>query len=201
MLYILCIGVQNNMKLNDWCKKQGINYHTGYRWFKKGIIPNAKQMTTGTILIDDDIKSEIKNDLKVYVYCRVSNNSRKKDLNNQVKRCLEFCTARGYEVIKVYKEIASGMNDKRKQLWKLLDNNPVKIIVEHKDRLTRFGFEYIEKLLKKQNCELIVINRDKEDESDLIKDLVSIISSFCCRLYGLRRGQKKSKKMKEILND
>jgi putative resolvase len=93
------------------------------------------------------------------------------------------------------------MNDKRKQLCLMLDSNPTHIIVEHKDRLTRFGFNYLEKLLSKLGCEIVVMNRDSEDETDLMKDLVSIITSFCCRLYGLRRGQNKAKKLKEELNN
>jgi predicted site-specific integrase-resolvase len=90
------------------------------------------------------------------------------------------------------------MNDKRKQLIRMLETNPTRIIVENKDRLTRFGFNYLDYLLKKQGCFIEVINLSKEDEEDLIKDLVSIITSFCCRLYGLRRGQNKSKRIKEI---
>jgi len=117
----------------------------------------------------------------------------------QIDRISEFANARGIAINKVYKEIASGMNDKRIQLWKMLDSNPTLIIIEHKDRLTRFGFKYIEDLLKKQGCEILVMNRDKESEEDLLKDFVSIITSFCCRLYGLRRGKKKIKKRKEEL--
>ena len=123
----------------------------------------------------------------------MSNHNRKDDLNRQVERITEFASASGYAVDKIFKEIASGMNDNRPQFWKMLDNNPSVIIVEHKDRLTRFGFNYLEKLLNKLNCQIVVINKDIEDETDLIKDLVAIITSFCCRLYGLRRGTKKAK--------
>jgi predicted site-specific integrase-resolvase len=56
-------------------------------------------------------------------------------------------------------------------------------------------------LLEKLQCNIDVINQDEEDEKDLLKDLVSIITSFCCRLYGLRRGQNKSKKIKEVIED
>lgn len=199
LCYHITRGEKIKMKLNEWCRKQGINYHTGYRWFKKGLIPNARQISTGTILVDEVENRQ--NDNKAWIYCRVSNSTRKTDLDNQIQRCKDFCLARGYEIVKIHKEIASGMNDSRRELWRLLDKKPTRIVVEHKDRLTRFGFEYLDRLLKRLGCELIVINRDDEDESDLIKDLVSIISSFCCRLYGLRRGKKKTKEMKELLND
>jgi len=63
----------------------------------------------------------------------------------------------------------------------------------------RFGFNYFKTLLPKIGCEIIVINEDSEEESDLIKDMISIITSFCCRLYGLRKGQAKAKKIKQEL--
>ena len=88
------------------------------------------------------------------------------------------------------------MNDKRPKLLALLESKPTHIIVEHKDRLTRFGFNYLEILLKQQNCQILVLNRDSEDETDLIKDMISIVTSFCCRLYGMRRGQNKAAKIK-----
>jgi predicted site-specific integrase-resolvase len=88
----------------------------------------------------------------------------------------------------VVKEIASGMNDNRPELKKLLALRPARIVIEHKDRLTRFGFGYFEQLLPMLGCELVVINRDAEEKDDLLKDLVAVITSFCCRLYGLRLG-------------
>ncbi len=186
------------MKLSKWCKQQGICYQTGINWFHKGLIPNAKQLNTGTILIEENNSVNTDN-LKVVVYSRVSNHSRKKELDYQVKRCEDYCVAKGYSISKIYKEIASGMNDNRKQFWLMLESKPTLIVIENKDRLTRFGFNYLERLLKNQNCQIEVINQDHEDESDLIKDLVSIITSFCCRLYGIRRGQNKTHKIKEIL--
>lgn len=186
------------MKLSQWCKKQGISYITGFNWFHAGKIPNARQIDTGTILVDE---IPTLNENNVCIYCRVSNQSRKDELQYQIDRCLEFSRAKGYEIKKIYKEIASGMNDNRKELWKLIENKPSIIVIENKDRLTRFGFVYLERLLKKLGCEIIVINHEHNDEKDLIKDLVSIITSFCCRLYGLRRGKNKTKKIQEVLSE
>lgn len=191
------------MKLSTWAKQNNISYLTAYRWFKAGKLPvSATQTKTGTILIED--KSIFSNDIqdeKIVIYCRVSNQSRKKELDYQVKRCEEFCIANGWAIFKTYKEVSSGMNDNRKQFWKMLDSKPTKIIIENKDRLTRFGFNYLEKLLRNQNCEIITINTSQTDEEDLIKDLVSIITSFCCRLYGLRRGINKSNKIRKIISN
>lgn len=188
------------MKLSHWAKLQGITYRTAYSWFSSGKIPNAVQFPSGTIIVQD-LPASNTNDNSCVIYCRVSNHSRKNELQYQIDRCEEFCRARGLSITKIYKEIASGMNDKRKEFTKMLDSNPSIIVVENKDRLTRFGFNYLDKLLNKLNCKIIVINEAHEDEQDLIKDMISIVTSFCCRLYGLRRSKNKILKLKEVLNE
>lgn len=152
------------------------------------------------ILVDPDLVSA-KATEKTWVYARVSSHNKKDDLARQAERCVVFCAASGWGVEKVVTEIASGMNDHRPKLMKLLDSHPQRLVVEHKDRLTRFGFGYFEQLLPKIGCELVVMNRDAEEQDDLMKDLVAVITSFCCRLYGLRRGHDKAKKIKEGLDE
>lgn len=189
------------MKLSVWAKKKGISYRTAVRWIAEGKMPDEYERTsTGTIIVKykDEV---IQPAQRVVIYARVSSPDRKQCLDGQVERCVAFANANGLQVDKIYKEIASGMNDKRPKLLKLLDSNPTHIIVEHKDRLTRFGFNYLFVLLEKQNCKLMVLNKDQEDETDLIKDMISIVTSFCCRLYGLRRGQHKAKKIKTELEN
>ncbi len=189
------------MKLKVWAQKQGIAYLTAYRWFRAGKIPNAVQFPSGTIIVQDPPQPITNDDSSAYVYCRVSNHSRKEELNYQVDRCVQFCNSRGLTVKKVYKEIASGMNDSRKQLLDLLNQNPSIIVVENKDRLTRFGFKYLELLLSKLNCKILVMNVEDNDEHDLMKDMISIVTSFCCRLYGPLSTKEKVDKIKQILND
>lgn len=191
------------MKLSKWAEKYGLNYQAALRMFKSGKIENAFQdEKTKSIYVKEALNSNDGSEKykRVCIYARVSNHSRKKEMEYQVDRIVEFANARGLAVDKVYKEVASGMNDKRKQLCKMLESEPTIIIIENKDRLTRFGFNYLELLLEKLNCEIIVMNRDEEDDADLMKDLVSIITSFCCRLYGLRRGQNKAKFIKAELS-
>lgn len=187
------------IKLSDYCKKHSIHYMTGYRWFKMGKIPNAFQNDYGSIFINEQEK-ESTNQERIVIYCRVSNHSRKKELEYQVERCLNYAASNGLIITEIYKEVASGMNDNRKQFWKMLDSNPSKIIIENKDRLTRFGFNYIQKLLK-DKCEIIVLNPVNDDGEDIIKDMVSVVTSFCCRLYGLRRGLNASKKIKNFIKE
>jgi predicted site-specific integrase-resolvase len=185
------------MKLSEWAKQQGVAYQTAWRWFKAGKLPvPAERTPSGTILVSPERFSASN---EASIYCRVSSHDKKGDLDRQVERCLEFCRSRGWAVDLVVKEIASGMNDSRPRLRKLLASSPSRIVVEHKDRLTRFGFRYFEDMLPRIGCELVVMNRDSEEKDDLLKDLVAVVTSFCCRLYGLRRGQKKAKEIKESL--
>jgi len=186
------------MKLVDWAKQQGITYKTAWNWFKTGKMPvSAIKTPTGTILVQE--KTELSETKDAWIYSRVSTYAKKADLDRQASRVEDFCRARGWAIRQVVKEVASGMNDNRRKLRKLLESCPSRIVVEHKDRLTRFGFGYFEILLKQLGCELVVVNRDSEEKNDLVKDLVSIITSFCCRLYGLRRGRNKARQLKKEL--
>lgn len=187
------------MKLSDWAEKQGISYTTAWRWFKFGKLPaKAIKTPSGSIIVEDE---PVVNSSEVVIYCRVSNMSRKDELKYQVERCVNYANAKGYQVSKIYKEIASGMNDNRKELWRMLDSKPGIVIIENKDRLTRFGYNYIERLMKNVGCKIECMNPNKDDEQDLIKDLISIITSFCCRLYGMRRSKNKIDKIKQVLDD
>ena len=191
--------MERSIKLSVYAKRMGVCYKTAHDWYHAGKIPNGYMSPSGSIFVKEDTDQSISEE-KIFIYCRVSNASRKNELEYQVNRCSEFCASRGYAVNGIYKEIASGMNDNRKQLWKMIDSNPTKIIVENKDRLTRFGFNYLVRLLSKMKCEVIVINPNDNDEQDLMKDLVSVITSFCCRLYGLRRTKNKVQQIKDLVH-
>jgi len=187
------------MKLSTYAKKQGVHYRTAYMWFKQGLIPGARQMPTGTILVDDVPEEP---PTRVVTYSRVSNSARRAEMQYQVQRVADFCAAKGLSVAAQYSEVASGMNDSRKQLWQMIDSRPSVIVIENKDRLTRFGFEYLKRLLEKQGTQILVMNEAVSDEQDLFRDMVSVITSFCSRLYGMRRAHKKVKSITaEILNN
>lgn len=187
------------IKLSNWAKNVGLTYRTAHRHFKNGLIPHeTKILPSGGLLvcIDDD---NIFVDRDCIIYCRVSSPTKKEDLKRQIERCTDYSIKNGFNVVKTYKEVASGMNDNRRELNKVLDevlNKKFTLIVENKDRLTRFGFRYIEKLFNNSGCKVIIINKSDDDQQDLMKDLVSIITSFCCRIYGLRRGVNKSREIK-----
>ena len=189
------------IKLSTWAKQNNVCYTTAWRWVRNGTFPQKTFISeTGSIFVVDEQPVKMTEpDDSVVIYCRVSNHSRKEELTYQVERCKNFALAKGWTVAKIHKEIASGMNDNRPELWKAIDGKPSRILVENKDRLTRFGFNYLKRLLKNQGTELIVINEAEEDREDLIKDLCSVIYSFCAKLYGMRRAANKARKIKDEL--
>jgi len=189
-----------NMKLSDYAKMKGISYRTAWRWYHDGQI-EGYQMPTGTIIItetDDDVRPQ-----KIVIYARVSSSENRPNLHSQADRLVGYCAAKGYQVNKIVKEVGSGVNDNRKQLEKILaDTSFTVIVVEHKDRLTRFGFNYIETLLEGQGRRIEVVNLAENSKADLREDLVAIIYSFCAGLYGQRRGKRKTEMItKELLDE
>lgn len=160
-------------------------------------------MPSGTIIITESITEPPGYDDRAVIYSRVSSTENKSNLDSQSKRLVDYCTAKGYRVTQVVKEIGSGVNDQRPKLIKLLADQSVKrIVVEHKDRLTRFGFNYIETLLKAQNRQIEVVNLAEDGKEDLLQDFISIITSFCARIYGQRRSKRKTEKIiAELTND
>lgn len=189
------------MKLSDYAKLKGISYLTAYRWFKAGDL-QAEQMPSGTIIVNEPVASPIvsKAGEKVVVYARVSASENKDNLESQAIRVTQYAQARGWQVEKVVKEIGSGVNDSRPKFLKILEDVEAKVIVcEHKDRLTRFGFKYLETLLQMQGRRIEVVNLAENGKEDLLQDFVSIITSFCARLYGQRRSKRKTEKIIEEL--
>lgn len=186
------------MKLSEWAKKHSLTYRGAYNLYKCGKIKGAFSLESGTIIVPEE-KITSKNEFTV-VYARVSSSENRDNLEAQAKRVCDFCAAKGWIVNKIVEEVGSGLNDTRQKLQQILSDEQVtRIVVEHKDRLTRFGFNYIKTLFK---GEIIVINETSEKKEDLIQDFVSVITSFCARIYGQRRSKRKTEKLiKELESD
>ena len=132
---------------------------------------------------------------------QVSSSENKNNLEKQKQRLQDYCAAKGYKVIKTVTEIGSGLNDNRKKLENLLTDESIKkIVVEHSDRFSRFGMNYISKLMKLQGREIEVINQQDSDRNDLMQDFVSIVTSFCARLYGIRRNKRRTEQIIQELS-
>ena len=186
------------MKLSVWAKKQGITYHTAWNWWHKGKLPvEAKQMPTGTIIVKEK-ETVIE---AVALYARVSGHDQKNDLNAQLGRLSLYAVSKKLAVTKTVTEIGSGLNGHRPKLMKLLADQSIKvIIVEHRDRLMRFGSEYVESALQAQGRSLVIVEKS-EMKDDLVQDMIEVLTSFCARLYGRRSAANKAKKAIEAMED
>jgi len=185
-------------KISQYAKKYNVGYRTIWNWINDNKLKTERTETNRIIIIEDEDKQI--NDA-VAIYARVSSSENKDNLLRQRERLESYCAAKGYKVLKVVEEVGSGLNDNRKKLESLLmDESIKKIVVEHSDRFSRFGMNYIEKLMKLQGREIEVINEQANDRDDLMQDFVSIITSFCARLYGQRRNKRRTKKIIEELS-
>lgn len=185
-------------KISQYARKNNVTTRTIWNWIRDGKLKTEKTQTgRWRIIEEDENKYE-----KVAIYARVSSSENKDNLERQKQRLLDYCAAKGYPVHLIVTEIGSGLNDNRPKLEKiLLDDSITKIVVEHKDRLARFGLNYIEKLLSMNSRTIEYINPVSDEKEDLIQDFVSIITSFTARLYGQRRNKRETIKLIEDLKN
>jgi putative resolvase len=123
----------------------------------------------------------------VVVYARVSSHDQRSDLDRQVARLTSWVTSNGHGVGQVVTEVGSGLNGKRPRLRRILSDPDAKVIVvEHRDRLARFGVEHLEAALAAQGRRIVVADPG-ESTDDLVRDMIEVLTSMCARLYG-RRG-------------
>lgn len=193
------------IKLSKLAKDLNVTKATLWNWRKTGKISFVKIGSLNFVTVDDynrllGIKQVTEQ--KVVIYCRVSSSENKANLESQRDRLISYCNAKGYVVSKIITEIGSGLNDNRPKLEKLLkEQDFTLLVVEHKDRLTRFGFNYIETLLNKNNIIIEVVNPVIDEKEDIVQDFVSVITSFCARIYGHRRSKRKTEQLVKELTE
>ena len=165
------------MELSTYTSKHGISYPTAWRWFKAGKVAGF-QADIGTIIVTEPTLEAnfTTHHPRTVIYARVSAAENKDNLQEQAKRVMDPCAAKGYQV-------AAVVDDTRPKILKLLTDPTIGLIdVEHKDRLTRFGSNDIERFWAMQDREIEVTNLAENGKEGLIQDLVSIFTSF----YGQR---------------
>lgn len=183
-------------KVSTYAKIHGVTMRTVWNLINKGEL-EIERTSTGRIRIVVDENKE----KTIAVYARVSSSENKSNLIAQKDRVVSYCMAKGYKISKVVMEVGSGLNDKRPKLEDLLKDNSIDIIVvEHKDRFSRFGFNFIQTLLNINGRSIEVINQAEDDKEDIMSDLISIITSFCSKVYGLRRSKRRTGKIIEELS-
>ncbi|QUH00783.1 IS607 family transposase [Saccharopolyspora erythraea] len=177
------------MKLKEWAREQGVSYRTALNWFHAGTLPvPARQLPTGTILVETPTMDVG----KTVAYCRVSSADQRDDLERQAGRVAEECGKRGIALDGTVTEVGSGLDGSRAKLRKLLSDPAVaRIVVEHRDRLARFGVEDLEAALAATGRVIVVLNAG-EVKDDLERDMVEVLASMCARLYGRRSARRRA---------
>lgn len=194
--------MDNKYRIHEFAKKIGVSVKTLRRWDMNGKLVAKRTPSNHRYYEEADLRKlyGIKEESrKTVVYCRVSSTRQKNDLESQITAMEQFCLASGIAVDDWIQEIGGGMNFKRQKFLTLMSRiqrgEIAKLLIAHKDRLCRFGFDYFSFLAKENDCEIIVVNQESlSPQQELIEDLMAIIHTFSCRLYGLRKCKKNIKK-------
>ena len=179
------------------------------KWIKEGKI-RAIRVGRFWMIPESEVRrllSGVKpSEVRAVIYARVSSHKQKKDgnLDRQIERLRSYCSAKGYKIIEVITDVASGLKEDRNGLQKLFDivekHQTDVIVVEFKDRLTRFGFDYLKRYFESHGVRVEVVEEtEKGYMEELIEDFVSIVISFAARIYGKR--SQKFRKIKKVVEE
>jgi len=182
----------------EFAKMVGRSVNTLRRWDREGRFPAKRTTTNQRYYTYDDYLRVLGREpqaRRVYAYLRVSSPGQKSDLANQRVAVEQFSIASGKEVAEYLEDVGSGLDYKRKNFLRLMEMveraEVSEIVIAHKDRLVRFGFEFFEKFCVDHGCRITVMNAESlSPEEEMVKDLLSIMQCFSSRLYGLRRYKK-----------
>jgi len=200
----------SNYKPQEFAEMIGVSVKTLQRWDREGKLkaqrtPTNRRYYTHKQYVDY-MGTVQQQKGKTIIYARVSTNGQKDDLKNQVEFLKQYANAKGIIIDEIFEDIGSGLNYNRKKWNRLLEDcmlgNIKMILVSHKDRFIRFGFEWFERFLKSNGVEILVVNNEKmSPQEELVQDLISIIHVFSCRIYGLRKYKKKIEEDEEICSE
>ena len=196
--------MNNTYNTTQAAKYLGFKVKTLQKWDREGrLIPAYRTKTNRRVYTQNQLDEFIglqTRDIRtrVIAYCRVSSTAQKPDLVNQLEILKEYCSKTGLSEVEFISEVGGGLNFERKKFLEIMDaveRYEVKmLIIAHKDRLARFGFEYFRHFLSKHKCELVILNDEKmSPEQEMVEDLMTIIHCFSSRLYGLRNYRKSLK--------
>ncbi|MET8138568.1 IS607 family transposase [Streptomyces sp. NPDC005251] len=181
------------MRLSEWARQQGVSYQTAWRWVRDGKMPvPVRQAPSGTWLVDEVAAPSSG---RVVAYCRggvlpcvVSRPEGRPGSAGRAGGVRREWTG-GLAVAEVVTEVGSGLNRRRRKLHLLLaDPDTAVIVVEHRDRLARFGVEHLEAALSASGRRLVVLD-PAETADDLVRDVTEVLTSMCARLYGQRAAK------------
>ena len=191
----------SNYRINEFAKRVGRSVSTIRRWESEGKL-KAKRLPSGHRYFDEsDVRALLggapeKKD--IVVYCRVSSAGQKDDLASQVAAMELYCRSAAIPVDHWVQEVGGGMNFKRKQFLAIVDRvqrgEIQKLLIAHKDRLMRFGFDLFRHIAVEHGCEIVVVNQESlSPQQEMVEDLMAIVHTFSCRLYGMRKYKREIK--------
>ncbi|MFE2580931.1 IS607 family transposase [Streptomyces sp. NPDC059378] len=175
------------MKLSEWARQQGVSDQTAWRWVMDGKMPvPVRQAPSGTWLVDE---VAVQPSECVVAYCRMSTTGQNTGLDRQAVRVVSGANGLGLAVADVVTEVGSGVNGRRRKLHRLLsDPQTAVMVVEYRDRLARFGVEYLDAVPSTCGRRMVVLD-PAETADDLVRDITEVLTSLCARLYGRRAAQ------------
>jgi len=178
----------------------GVHVRTLQKWDREGKIRCVRTVGGKRRVPESEIKRilGLHEERKVVGYARVSSHNQRDDLERQIEAINQYARERGWSV-EILRDIGSGLNEDRRGFQKLLKmvmNKEVsKVIIAYPDRLTRFGFKTLQQFFQSYGTEIIVLNQEeKTPREELVEDLITIISHFAGKLYGMR-----SRKYREVV--
>jgi len=195
-------SLERLLRPKEVCQRLGISYATLARWVKEGRIKVVRTAGGKYRVPESEVRRiaeglPISKEVKAIVYARVSSPDQKSDLERQIQHLTQYCSSKGYRVIEVLSDVASGLKTNRRGLLKLFDyvvNRHVDVVVvTYRDRLTRFNFEYLEYFFKQYGVRLEVVFGEEpmDTRQELVEDLLEIVTSFAGKLYGIKSRRKK----------
>ena len=189
-----------NYKPKEFAKLLNVSVKTLQRWDReKTLIANRTLTNRRYYTYDQYLQFKgIGKDAdfrKIVIYTRVSARNQSDNLEKQVDFLQTYANAKGLIADEIIRDYGSGLNYNRKKwnqlLVEVMENKIKMILVSHKDRFVRFGFDWFEKFCNKFNVEIVVVKNEKlSPHEELVQDIVSILHVFSCRLYGLRKYKK-----------
>jgi len=185
--------------ITEFARRLGVTVKTLQRWDREGRLVALRTPTHRRVYTDEHLYQILpqrqSQERATVVYMRVSSQAQKPDLANQRTVLEQFCAARGLAVTQWVSEIGGGLNFKRPKFLALIDrigtNQVGMIVIAHKDRLMRFGFDLFAHLCRRHLFFLVVMNTETlSPEQEMVQDLMTITHCFSARLYGLRNYRK-----------
>lgn len=197
----------NYYRVSEFAERIGKSASTLRRWDREGRLVARRTPSGHRYYTDEDLYRAFgiqkpEPEKQNIVYCRVSSRGQLDDLQSQIKAMETFCLGAGIPIGELIKEVGGGMNFRRKKFLALVERieggEVGRLVIAHKDRLVRFGFDFFEWFAERHGCKIIVANQESlSPQQEMVQDLMVIVHCFSTRLYGLRSYKKKIKEAAE----